>query len=803
MHRSEAVEKSQGWESRIESLKKQLTSGLPEFCVERAVLVTESYKQTEGEPVAIRRAKALEHVLSNMTVGISDNELIVGNYVEAVGRRGVLILPEYSCQWLEDELDTMAERAVDRAFISEENKRIMRELIPFWKGKTVRDKSVSLMPEELQSKYMEYFGICNNERGRGDEGWAHIVVDWERPISEGLDSITREAEGHLAKLDPGDPVDLAKIHFYRAIIIGHKAAVAFAQRYGREARALEEKERDGRRKAELKQIAEICERVPAKPARGFHEALQSFWFLKVALHLEGWGGAIGPGRMDQYLFPYYQNDMQAGRLDRDKAKELLLNLYIKLNSAWLFFPINVAKYFAGVSGSQAFMLGGVGRDGRDATNELSRLMLEVDGELGLAQPESVIRINRNTPRDFLITACEVAKKCRGKLKFINDETTVQKMLNQGYAIEDARDYGMVGCHEPFVPRKTHYSYCAHLNLAMCFELSMNDGVSLLSGKQLGPRTGDPAQFQSIEDVLTAYRAQIAYFVKHIARYNNVFLEAHAQVAPTPFQSSLVQGCVEKGLDLTAGGAFYNATWLSGVGVINVGDSLAAIKKCVFDERKITMQELLSALRHNFEGREVIRQMLIEAPKFGNDDDYVDLLTKEAVSIYCEEWQSVRFQGGRRQPIAALNANTSGIPLGLMVGASADGRWSKEPLADGGVSPAHGRNTRGPTATYKSVAKLDHVKMKCGSVLNMRFNPDALSDERSIQKFASLLRAYCDLGGYHVQFNIVSSELLKEAQKHPDKYRDLLVRVSTWTAYFTELGTDVQNDIIRRIEFEEV
>jgi formate C-acetyltransferase len=519
--------------------------------------------------------------------------------------------------------------------------------------------------------------------------------------------------------------------------------------------------------------------------------------------MEAWGGGIGPGRTDQYLFSYYQNDMQAGHLDRDKAKELLLNLYIKLNSAWLFFPVNVARYFTGISGSQAFMLGGVGRDGLDATNELSRLMLEVDGELGLAQPESVIRINRNTPRDFLIKACEVAKKCRGKLKFINDEITIQKMLSQGYSIDDARDYGVVGCHEPFVPGKTHYSYCAHLNLAMCFELAMNDGVGLISGKQLGPKTGDPAQFQSIQDVLTAYRAQIAYFSKHICQYNNVFLEAHAQVTPTPFQSSLVQGCIEKGLDLTAGGAFYNATWLAGVGAINVGDSLAAIKKCVFDERKITMQELLSALRHNFEGREEIRQMLIEAPKFGNDDDYVDLLTREAVSAYCEEWQSVRFQGGRRQPIAALNANTSGIPLGLMVGASADGRWSKEPLADGGVSPAHGRNTKGPAATFRSVAKLDHAKMKCGSVLNMRFNPDALSDEKSIHKFASLLRAYCDLGGYHVQFNIVSSEMLKEAQKQPDKYRDLLVRVSTWTAYFTELGTDVQNDIIRRIEFEEM
>jgi pyruvate formate-lyase/glycerol dehydratase family glycyl radical enzyme len=799
----EPLEKNPGRRSRIEALRKRVTSGLPQFCVERARLVTESYRQTEGEIPVIRRAKALEYILTHMTIGIGEGELIVGNLVETVEGRGVVILPEYSCDWLEDELNTMAKREVDQAFITEEDKRTIRELIPFWKGKTVKEKSFFLMPETLRTKYAEYHGVCNNDRGRGDEGLAHIVVDWERPITRGLDSITREAEARLRELDPGDPVHLAKIHFYRAVIISHKAAIAFAARYAQLARTLGEKEKDNHRKAELKKIAEICEHVPAKPARTFQEAMQSFWFLKIALHMEGWGAAIGPGRADQYFFPYYKKDLEAGTLDREKAKELLLTLYIKLNSAKIFFPLNVARFFAGVSGAQAFMLGGVGRDGRDATNELSTLMLEVDGELSLAQPESIIRINKNTPRDFLMQACRVARTCRGKLKFINDEITVQKMLNQGYAVEDARDYGMVGCHEPFVPRKSHYVPGAHLNLAMCLELALNNGVSVVSGKQLGPRTGDPAAFRSIQDVLSAYRAQVAHFSKHVAEYNSVFLEAHAQVAPTPFQSSLVQGCLEKGLDLTADGALHNACWVSGVGVINVGDSLAAIKKCVFDERKITVEELLAALRDNFEGKEEIRRALAEAPKFGNDDDRVDLLTKEAVSIFCDEWQNVTCRGGMRQPIAALNANTSGIPLGRVVGASADGRKSGEPLADGGVSPAHGRNTRGPAATYKSVAKLDHVKLKCGSVLNMRFNPDALRDEVSIQKFASLLQTYCDLGGYHVQFNIVSGEILREAQANPEKYRDLLVRVSTWTAYFVELGTDVQNDIIRRIEFEEV
>jgi len=546
----------------------------------------------------------------------------------------------------------------------------------------------------------------------------------------------------------------------------------------------------------------MCEHVPAKPARSFHEALQSLWFVHIALQIEAIGNGIAPGRMDQYLFPYYRRDLEEGRLDSEKAKELLQCFLIKLNSLALLLPAPVAKYFAGWAAYQNITLGGVTRDGKDATNELSYLLLEADGELSLGQPESVIRVHRDMPRDFLIRACEVAKKCRGKLKFVGDKAAIQKLLNQGFTIEDARDYAVVACFEPMVPGKFNIAPAGHIHLPLCLELALNDGVSLLSGKQLGPRNGNPREFKSIQDVLEAYRAQVAHFLGHAPAYNCALLEAHAQVAPTPLQSSLVQGCLEKGVDQTGGGALHSADWLSGVGAVNVGDSLAAIKKCVFDEGRVTMEELLGVLRSNFEGKEEIRQALMAAPKFGNDDDYVDLLTKEAVSILCEEWQKLKLYGGLRQSVTQLSGLPMVIPMGRLLGASADGRKSGEPIADGGVSPAQGRNVRGAAATFKSVAKLDHVKLKFGEGLNMRFSPHTLKDDRAMQKFATLLQVYFnDLGGFHAQFNIVSTDMLRDAQRNPEKYSDLLVRVATYTAYFIELNADVQNDIIRRAEVE--
>lgn len=803
MNTIKTLEKELNRKKRITPLKRRIISGLPKVCLARLKLMTESYQQTEGEPTPVRRAKALSHILTHMPIGICDGELIVGDFIGIPGTRGAPILPEYSVEWLVEEMDTLGTRDGDKFDLSKADKKLIMKLAGYWKGRTVKERSSLLMPDVLSDNYTKYFDICNNELARSGQGMSHIVVAYEKLISKGLGAITHEVEKKLDQMDPGSPSDLDKIHFYRAILITHKAINDFATRYADIARELEKKEKRNQRKKELAAIADICTQVPAGPARNFHEALQSIWFIKIALMIEGHGYAFAPGRMDQYLFPFYRRDVDTGLLDDEKVKELIQCFYIKLNSITLILPSAVTRFFGGFPIIEALILGGVGRNGRDATNRLSHLFLEADGELSMQQPESVIRVHKNMPRDFLIKACEVARKCRGKLKFINDPAAISKLMNQGYDVEDARDYVLVGCHEPFVPTKSNYIPGAHINLAICLELALNNGQSAVTGKQIGPQSGDPSLFQSIEDILEAYRTQVAYFTRHVAQYMNVIIEAHAQVAPTPFQSSLVEGCLEKGSDVTRCGALYNAGWLSGVGAVNVGDSLAAIKKCVFEEHLATLPELLTALRRNFKGKKKLQQALIAAPKFGNDDDDADLLTRAAVSIFCDEWQGQAYQGGLRQPLAALNANTSGIPLGRAVGASADGREVGEPLADGGLSPAHGRNIAGPVATFNSVAKIDHVKMKCGSVLNIRFNPDAVETESALQNLADMLLTYCELGGYHSQFNFVSSEILINAQKNPDKYRDLLVRVSTWTAYFTELSTDVQNDIIKRIEMNEI
>jgi pyruvate formate-lyase/glycerol dehydratase family glycyl radical enzyme len=771
--------------------------------VGRARLVTESYRETEGEPVVIRVAKGLNHVLLNMNIGITDGELIVGDYIEAPGESGCPVLIEFGSEWLEDEMDGLPQRDGDKAFITDEDKETLRGLFPYWKGRTLKDKVFALMPEELRAKCFECFDVCgDNPMFQNMLGMGHIVVDYEKVITRGLEAITREASERLEELDISDPVQLTKTHFYRAVIIVGKAVTEFAARYAKLARTLERKETDSQRKAELRQIAETCKRVPGQPARTFHEALQSLWFVHLALQIEGFSWGIAPGRMDQYLFPYYRRDIEEGRLDREKAKELLLCFLIKLNTLRLLLSGPAGRWFTGWGIWQNINVGGVGRDGRDATNELSYLLVEADGELSMRQPETVIRVHRGMPRDFLIKALEVAKKCRGKLKFVGDDASIQKLLNQGFTLEDARDYTVVGCAELTVPGKSNMPPVAYLILPLCLELALNNGVGVLSGKQVGPRTGNPAEFKSIQDVIKAFLAQVGYFCKHAARYGCALVEAYAQVAPTPLQSSLVQGCLEKGVDITAGGTLNPQIWLNCYGAINVGDSLAAIKKCVFDEGKITMEELLDALHKNFEGKEEIQQALLEAPKFGNDDDYVDLLTRDVISAVCDLWQNQKFYGGRIQPSAQLMGGPAIVAIGKTVGASADGRKSGEPLADGGVSPSTGRNVRGAVATFNSVAKLDHARLKSGGeVLNMRFSPDTLKSDRAMQKLAGMVQTFFNLGGFHVQFNIVSTDMLRDAQKNPEKYLDLLVRVATYSAYFVELRSEVQNQIISRIELE--
>jgi formate C-acetyltransferase len=578
--------------------------------------------------------------------------------------------------------------------------------------------------------------------------------------------------------------------------------INFARRYAELAGSMAEQENDPARKAELKKIADICSQVPAHPAANFHEALQSIWFIFLVLMIEGWGAGMSLGRCDQYLYPYYKNDLAEGRITREEVHELLALVLIKMNGVIALANAVVASFIGGYPVMQGITVGGITSDGKDAVNELSYALLEAEKVVGLSAEDLVVRVNKSTPEAFLLKACETAKQLKGKIKFVSDETTILSMLTNGIPIEHARNYISTGCHNPTVPAVSHDIGGVSFNLPMMLELALNNGSSRLTGEQMGPKTGDPKKFTSYEEVWDAYKKQVEALLPTGFLYKNADLQLFAQT-PCPFQSALFNGCIEKGIDINCGGTAPYFTHTTGfVGAPNVGDSLAAIKRAVFDDKTITMERLVDALDKNFEGEDEVRHVLKKAPKFGNDDDYVDLIVKDAIVHVCDFVKAHRSYAGIKSTAACITM-TANIPLGYAVGALPDGRKAGEPLSEGGISPYQGRNVSGPTATMRSVAKLDQVKLTNGSILNMRFCPEAVKDEAKMRKFASLVRTFCETGGNLVQFNFISNDMLLDAQSHPEKYKDLLVRVATYSAFFVELSPELQNDLITRIEFQDV
>ena len=784
---------------RVKKLKEKMNTP-PAICIERGYLMTESYKETEGEPTIIRRAKSLKKILEEMSIRIDDGELIVGWTTSKV-RAGALT-PEIRWDWYLEEMDTLATREWDRwAPFTQEEKVKMREFIPYWKGKSIFEKWVGMMPEralKLINKIQTAVAVC-----LVNMNMAHVAVDFKKLLSIGLYGIKKQVDSEISKLNIAEIKDIEKSQFYDAVNITLDAAVNFAKRYADLARGMADNESNVQRKSELSKIAETCDWIPANPARSFYEALQSIWFAYVILMIEGWGGGLSFGRPDQYLYPFYKKDMEEGKITKQEAIELIELLYIQMNQIQNPFDKNVTRVYCGHAMPVNITLGGVTREGKDAVNELSYLFLDAEEDLQLKHEDIIIRVNKNTPDAFLIRAWEVCKLLRGKFKWISDETTIQSLLSDGKPIEYARDYISTGCHNPTVPGLSHDHPGGHFNLPLMLELALNNGISRLTGEQIGPETGEPRQFKTYDDVWNAYKRQVEALMPYAHLFKNIDMKLYAEFAPTPFQSSLYQGCIEKGIDIKCGGtAPYRSHAIALAGAPNVGDSLAAIKKTVFEEKQITMTELIHALDKNFEGGEKILRILENAPKFGNDIDYVDSIVNEVLMHATSEVNKYMGFAGAISNAAAMVV-TSNIPLGEAVGALPDGRKAGEPLSEGGISPYQGRNISGPTATMRSVAKLNQVKITAGSVLNMRFNPDVLKGEVKMRKFVSLIRTFCETGGNHVQFNIVSADTLRDAQKYPEKYRDLLVRVATYSAYFVDLNADLQNNIIARMEFQEV
>ena len=793
--------------ARTRKLKDELLAIEPRICVERARLVTDGYKANEALDTVLRRAKAFEKILTEMSVYIHPGELIVGN--QASRPRAAPIFPEYGVRWIEKELDDVPRRLTDRFLISEEDKEQLRNIFEYWTpDRTTDDRVIALMPEELRKA---------EEMGAVDAIWlrqngpGHFSPDFAKVLSRGLSGIVTEAREELERLDIVEPDYVSRKVFLESVIIALNAAITFARRFSKLAKDLADAEREAPRRAELEKIAQICYWVPANPARTFYEAIQSVWFIQLILQILDNGHSISPGRFDQYLYPFYERDLREGRMTRDEALELVECFWIKLNWINKLRSWHSTQYTAGYPMFQNLVVGGQTPDGRDATNELSYICIEATSNLALPQPSFSARYHGNCPEEFLQKCCELIKRGIGFPAFYNDEVIIPSLLNRGISREDAYDYCVVGCPEPSVHGKWAYRcnggpFVIALKI---FEMALNNGADPRTGYQLCPGKGDLTTFKSFQDVIEAWNTQRDYYVGLHVLYDHINDEVFKELVPDPFASALVADCIRRGKSIIEGGAIYDLVGGQTVGLANLANSLAAIKKLVFEDGLITGVQLIHALATNFEDEETrpkgeeIRQMLLNAPKYGNDDDYVDLLAKQVFLEYLQKYakyKNARYGkgpiGGTFSPSTATVA--ANVPFGKKVGATPDGRKDGEELADG-ISPQYGTDVEGPTAVIKSVGKLDNILVSGGNLLNLKFTPSAFEGDAGTRNLAAFIKTFCRLKGFHVQFNVVSSDTLREAQKHPERHRNLLVRVAAYAAFFTSLDKEIQDAIIKRTE----
>ena len=794
----QAVEKL-GCSPRIERLRRSYFQNIPTICTHRARTYTEVYKETESEPIVIRRGKAFKRYCQEKPIVIQDDELIVGS--PACRPRYAPVVPDYSWEWVMDELDTLAMRAVDPYLISEEQKRELREeILPYWKGKSLHEYCEGhVSPETKRLTYRTNLAGSEFKRIRG---LGHAAPGFGNKVfPKGFKGIEETARETLGKLSYENPEDHEKIHFLEAVILCCQGMKVLGERHAAEARRLAEIEKNAKRKKELLEIAEVCDWVPYNPPRTFHEAVQTCWFVQVGTKMVQGSTSHGLGRFDQFMYPYYERDIKAGRLTRAEAQELIECLWIKNAEVFPLQSEYQARHFAGYNVSQNANVGGLTREGADATNELSYMCLQATYDVRLNSPSLSIRVHKNSPDKFLMKAAEVIRTGCGMPQVHNDEVGVRMMLACGTSIEDAYDYDIRGCSEAQVQGKMwKYSDGGPLNMGACMEWALKDGYSrMLDGKERwGLASGDPRTFKTYQAVEDTFKKQLAYLIKHACISNMIIEEAHATLCPEPYVSSLFEGPVEKGIDYLRGGCLYNVGPAPQfTGLADVANSLAAVKKFVFDDKMLTMDELIGALDSNFEGREDLRLLLLNrGPKYGKDDDYVDDIVRRIADFCAEEIHKYTSMRGCKfiSGFYPVSANT---PLGMVVGALPSGRKAGMPLADG-ISPQQGTD-KSPTEVIKSVTKFDHARHLDGGMLNMKFNPSVLAGERGLGNFVSLIRTFLDRGGWHIQFNVIDAATLREAQEHPEKYLTLMVRVAGYSAYFTDLCRETQDDIISRVE----
>lgn len=777
---------------RVNRLKKRLIGTNPEMDLENARILTEGFQEEEGEPLVVRKAKAFRKQCQEKTVTIWEDELIVGCSGSKI-RAGILCAD--TC-WsvLNDELETISQRRYDPFDLKAEDREIFEEEIkPYWKGRSNYEEWLVQIPDDTRE--LRDHGVIYINR-KAVRGWGETTAGYEWLIREGVSGIIKAVEKRKSELDITMPGDYEKDYYLQSLLIVAEGMILLAERYGKEAEDLALIEKDPQRKKELLEIAEICYHVPKNPARTFREALQSFYFYQICIFMEQNAASYNPGRMDQYLWPYYLSDLAEGRITPEEAQELLDCLWVKLSEPCLFQDAVTAEFAAGYPMFQNVCVGGVDDTGRDAVNDLSYMMLQATMEVQLYQPSLSVRYSlAKNPNTFLRKVVELISLGTGFPAFHNDDMGIRMLMNKGVPLKEAFNWNPCGCVETNLEgRMRQYTALADINLGSMVEFALLDGKNRKSGKYISARTGNPLEFKLYDDFLEAVKKQIAYATRAVVKGSHVIDEV-CMNRPVPALSLTFKECIDKGKDYAWGGAKYNVgNGIILIGVADLINSIAAVRHLVYETKQTTMAELLDALERDFQGREEIRKLCLDAPKYGNDDPVVDNIVGDILTFIADEIEKYSSKFGHMTPgILPVSGNT---PFGLEVGALPSGRHAWKPLADG-ISPSGGTDFNGPSAVLKSVANIPHARFVQGTLLNMKVEPEMLSTENGIIQMMSLLKSMCSLGVYHVQFNVIDQEKLIKAQNNPEEHRGLLVRVAGYTAYFVELGKDVQDDIIGR------
>ena len=774
---------------RIAILKDKVLSEPRYASIEQALLITETYKANEDKPRIIQRALALKSALMNLKISIEPEEMIVGNRTAGV-RYGV-VFPESGSTWVDKEFETLPTRDQDKFNVRQEDIRAFREIIkPYWAGKSLEDVLRKRYGTEID-KIAKVVKINQKDHAQG-----HICPDCEKWLKKGPAQLKREAEKSLEKAE-GEKRD-----FYQSVIYVMEGVQEFMMRYHN--LLLEKAETDDKNRENLLKIAGICKNLSRRPPISFQEAVQSLWFLFTTLHMESNASSFSPGRMDMFLYPFYKYDIERGEIDKQKALEIIECLWLKFNEIVYMRNSHSAKFFAGFPIGFNIAIGGQDEKGENFVNELSFLFLKAQEHLGLPQPNLSVRLNKNSEDDFLKEAIKVVAKGSGMPQFFNDEAVISAMEALGIAEKDARNYAIVGCVELTTQgNNLGWSDAAMFNLNKVLELTLTGGKCLLTGKQLGENYGTLRDYKTFEELEKSFEKHLDFYMEKMVKACEEVEKAHIDLLPSPFLSTVINDCMGKGTDVTRGGAIYNFSGIQMIQVANLADSLWALKKLVFDEKRISKDELLSALENNFEGYEIVQAMLLnKAEKYGNDIDSVDSMGVKWAEYFKKKLGEYKnYRGGKYH--TGMYTVSAHVPMGENLGASPDGRKAYEPLADGGMSPVYGRDTKGPTAVLKSVAKLDKTLTSNGGLLNMKFLPEFFRTETGIDKFAKMMRSFIELEIPHIQFNVVRKEDLIAAKKNPEQYRGLTIRVAGYTAYFTELSEKLQDEIIARTAYGDI